>query len=642
MMETSSAARPAPEADLGTLLDPERAREAKQGRVRRLNQVFIPLLRAAGMTLLFVVVTVNQRLVTGEWFSPTILTYGASLIGYCLISWFLLARFYPHTTRFIDLGQVMLAIDFVPWLVALHLTGGPQSWLFALLFVRVADQIHTSLRQTMVFGAISIVAYACYLFWREWYGLPVDWTFEPLKLAALACVSAYLSLTAKTAEHYRERTRNVVHFARSLIHQLEAQSKQLRAANAEAEAANRLKSEFLANVSHELRTPMNAVIGMTDLLMETPLSHEQTDYARTVRTSAGHLLGIINDILDVSKMDAGQFSLSPSPFQPRRIADDVGRLVGLQAATKGLALHTEIDADVPEWCLADAGRIRQVLLNLAHNAVKFTEQGHVTIRVAWQADDSRLRFDVMDTGIGLGPDAIGRVFETFFQADTSTARKYEGTGLGLTIAQRLVTLMEGKIGVSSQKERGSHFWFTVLAPASPAPVLLDDEDDAPAIKFPRPVPSELAAVAADTDGAQARTQTQAEIATETNGLILIAEDNEINQRVAFRMVEKLGYTPLIVPTGQDAVTTMKTRDDVSLVLMDCQMPGMDGFEATRVIRAMNGHAARVPIVAMTAASLTSARQQCLECGMNDFLVKPVKLDTLRAMIERWARQERKA
>ena len=269
----------------------------------------------------------------------------------------------------------MLVVDFVPWLMALHLTGGPQSWLFALLFVRVADQIHISLRQTAMFGAISVAAYASYLVWREWQGLSVDWSIEPLKIAAIVSVSFYLSLTAKTAGYYRERTRRVVHFARTLIHQLEAQSKQLRAANAEAEAANRLKSEFLANVSHELRTPMNAVIGMTDLLMETPLSHEQTDYARTVRTSAEHLLGIINDILDVSKMDAGQFSLSPSPFQPRRIADDVGRLVGLQAATKGLALHTEIDPEVPEWCLADAGRIRQVLLNLAHNAVKFTETG---------------------------------------------------------------------------------------------------------------------------------------------------------------------------------------------------------------------------------------------------------------------------
>ena len=193
--------------------------------------------------------------------------------------------------------------------------------------------------------------------------------------------------------------------------------------------------------------------------------------------------------------------------------------------------------------------------------------------------------------------------------------------------------------MSSQEGRGSHFWFTVLAPASAALVELEEDEEeemarvenAPAIVFPRPVHAALAPLTSPDASSAAATD-------DSRGLILIAEDNEINQRVAFRMVEKLGYTPLVVPTGQDAVAAMKTRDDVSLVLMDCQMPGMDGFEATRVIRAMNGHGSRAPIVAMTAASLTSARQQCLESGMNDFRAKPVKLDTLRAMIERWARQ----
>ena len=199
-METSSAARPAPDADLGSLLDPERGREAKQERVRRLNQVFIPLLRAAGMALLFVLVVAHHRVVTGVWLAPPILTYGTFLIVYCLLSWILLARFYQHV-RAVDLGQIMLVVDFVPWLMALHLTGGPQSWLFALLFVRVADQIHTSLRQTVTFGAISVAAYVSYLVWRQTQGLSVDWSIEPVKISALVSVSVYLSLTAKTAEY---------------------------------------------------------------------------------------------------------------------------------------------------------------------------------------------------------------------------------------------------------------------------------------------------------------------------------------------------------------------------------------------------------------------------------------------------------
>lgn len=529
------------------------------------------------------------------------------------------------------------------------------------------------------------------------------------------------------------------------ITQRKAAEEAIRAAHDRAVEAAAVKSQFLATMSHEIRTPINAVVGMSELLLQTPLSDEAREYATTVRDSAESLLAIVNDILDFSKIEAGRMELESVPFSPVVAVENATDILAAAARKKGLSLSTYVAPDVPLRVTGDADRLRQVLLNLLGNAVKFTAAGSVTVRAVVDRADApdavELRFSVTDTGPGIAPAAAEQLFEPFRQADQTTRRRFGGTGLGLSISRRLVELMGGTIGFDSSPGRGSTFWFSV-----PFARVLDaaERDRGDALRGARVLvvdaeaearhvvdqyllawgatasstdnpgyALELAKAAGERRGpfdvvivdrraggdafgfaarlrgvagceavplvlvtgvdepnapdgrahgfvavvrkpirqnvlhdalvaALAGTASPAAPAPSVLGLpadrvlVLVAEDNPVNRRLALQQLKKLGFRAHAVTDGREAVDAV-ARGGYDLVLMDCQMPDVDGFEATREIRraeaARGGH---VPIIAMTANALEGDREACLAAGMDDYLAKPVQLSALRAVIERFA------
>jgi signal transduction histidine kinase len=379
-----------------------------------------------------------------------------------------------------------------------------------------------------------------------------------------------------------------------------ARESELQEATLKAEAANRAKDDFIATISHEIRTPMNGVLGMLRVVRDTELSAEQRSYLRTASDSAESLLLLLNDVLDFSKIEAGRLELERAPFPPATVAKSVVDLLHARARDKGLNLEVKLGDNLPGVVIADSGRLRQILVNLIGNAIKFTEKGKVELAVNCverSETKATVHFVVTDTGIGIDSAALSRLFKPFTQADSSMNRRYGGTGLGLVISMRLAQAMGGIIQVQSTPGRGSKFQLVL----------------------PCPLPEATSAAANVTEAPRF-------ITPSLRGDVLVVEDDSVNRQVIDLFLKKIGITPTFAGDGEEAITKATGRD-WDLVLMDCQLPGIDGLEATRQIRKIIGEK-KLTIIALTANASTQVRENCLAAGMNDFLSKPVRFELL--------------
>ena len=435
--------------------------------------------------------------------------------------------------------------------------------------------------------------------------------------------AALLENAEKLLEQHDE-LRSTEEMLRVQIDEHKTVQAQLQEAKAAAEAANSTKSRFLATMSHEIRTPMNGVIGMIELLQHTGLSREQHEYAESAKKSGINLVRLLNDILDLSKIEADKLELEISDFDLRPVISDIINLMSLQAREKGVKLSASIDADVPTELKGDAGRLRQLITNLVGNAIKFTPEGEVSLQIRKETEDQNsvlLRFLVRDSGIGIAADKLEQIFEPFTQSDSSTTRKYGGTGLGLAICKQLTELMGGRIGVESTEGRGSTFWSTIV---------MEKQAEHPLTASPLPV-EELERLSPDRG-------TEGESLAADTISILLTEDDPVVQKIIPLLLMKYGYQVDVAGNGREALRMLE-KNDYAVVLMDCMMPEMNGYEVTAVIRDPDSDVRRndIPVIALTGNVMKEDRDRCVAAGMDDHLPKPLILTDLLAKLDKWSK-----